>query len=239
MTPELSCDSQPTVRVALVRQLYATAMSGADIESASFATIDQLAGDHGLAAEQWPVVRRMIHTTADFSLIQSVRFSTDAVTAAVQALSAGRPIYVDSHMIRSGLSQTRLRSVNGAYSAADLHCHVADQDVAAEAVKSGLPRSIFAVRKARPMLHGSIAVFGNAPAALLELNRMVIEEKIRPALVIAVPVGFVHVVESKQELMGLGVPYIALEGRRGGSPIAVGILHALAALAADRTKQYG
>jgi precorrin isomerase len=85
------------------------------------------------------------------------------------------------------------------------------------------------------LLNGGIAVFGNAPVALLELNRMVLEENIRPALVIAMPVGFVHVVESKQELMSLGVPFIAIEGRRGGSTLAVSVVHALCTLAARTT----
>ena len=91
-------------------------------------------------------------------------------------------------------------------------------EVALESRKSGWPRSIFGIRKAKPYLEGGIAVFGNAPLALLELNRMIKEEKVRPALVIAMPVGFVHVVESKEELMSLDVPYITLEGRRGGVP---------------------
>jgi precorrin-8X/cobalt-precorrin-8 methylmutase len=219
----------------LVHDLFENPMSGAAIEAASFAAIDKEAGGHGFSADQWEVVRRMIHTTADFSLAQSVKFSPDAIEAAVAALARAFPIYVDSHMIRSGISLARLRSVNPTYTPGDLYCHVADPDVAREAAAAGLPRSIFAVQKARRQLDGGIAVFGNAPAALLELNRLIIEENIRPALVIAVPVGFVHVIESKAELMNLGVPFVALEGRRGGSPLAVSILHALCTITAGRT----
>jgi precorrin-8X/cobalt-precorrin-8 methylmutase len=218
----------------LVHHLYANPMSAAQIEAASFAAIDAQVGAHGFCADRWEVVRRMIHTTADFSLAQAARFSPDAVEAAAAALARAAPIYVDSHMIRAGLSFARLRSVNPTYTPGDLHCHVADPDVAKEAAGAGLPRSIFAVRKARRQLNGGIAVFGNAPAALLELNRLIVEEDIRPALVIAVPVGFVHVTESKQELMNLGVPFVALEGRRGGSPLAVSIVHALCTVAAGR-----
>jgi precorrin-8X/cobalt-precorrin-8 methylmutase len=87
------------------------------------------------------------------------------------------------------------------------------------------------VRKARRILHGGMAVFGNAPVALLELNRMMMEENLRPAFVVARPVGFVHVVESKEELMSLDIPYIAVAGRRGGSPLAVSVIHALCSLA--------
>ena len=101
----------------------------------------------------------------------------------------------------------------------------------------GLPRSLFAVRKARPVLDGGIAVFGNAPVALLELNRMVIEEGLRPAFIIGAPVGFVNVEESKEELAGLGVPCISITGRRGGSTLAVSIVHALCAIAAAGGKR--
>jgi precorrin-8X/cobalt-precorrin-8 methylmutase len=218
----------------LVHHLFENPMSGAAIEAASFAAIDKEAGEHGFSADQWEVVRRMIHTTADFSLVQSIKFSPDAIEAAVAALAQASPIYVDSHMIRAGISLARLRSVNPTYTPGDLYCHVADADVAREASALGLPRSIFAVQKARRHLDGGIAVFGNAPAALLELNRLIVEEHIRPALVIAVPVGFVHVTESKSELMNLDVPFVALEGRRGGSPLAVSILHALCTVAAGR-----
>ncbi|MGC7880269.1 precorrin-8X methylmutase, partial [Desulforudis sp. 1190] len=96
----------------------------------------------------------------------------------------------------------------------------------------GLPRSLFAVRMARPILEGGIALVGNSPVALLELNRMIREGEVRPALVVAMPVGFVHVEESKRELMELDVPYICLAGRRGGSTLAVAALHALAMLTA-------
>jgi len=204
------------------------------IERRSLETIDREAPRHAFSPEQWSVVRRMIHATADFGLLDSTRFSPDAIPAAAAALRAGRDIYVDSNMIRAGLSLARLRSVAAGYGPEKIRCHVADEDVAAEARAAGLPRSLFAVRKARPMLNGGIATFGNAPVALFELNRMIIEEGIRPALVIAMPVGFVHVVESKRELMSLGAPFVAVEGRRGGSPLAVSVLHALCSIAAER-----
>lgn len=203
------------------------------IERRSLEAIDREAPGHAFSPDQWNVVRRMIHATADFGLLDSTRFSPDAIPAAVAALRAARDIYVDSNMIRAGLSLARLRRVASGYGPEKIHCHVADEDVATEALAAGLPRSLFAVRKARPMLDGGIATLGNAPVALFELNRMIIEEGIRPALVIAMPVGFVHVVESKRELMALGVPFVAVEGRRGGSPLAVSALHALCSIAAE------
>lgn len=215
---------------ALIHELHERPMSGEEIERRSFACIDDEAPEHGFTVEQWAVVRRMIHTTADFSLMEQIRFSDDALESAAGALVRGAAIFVDSNMIRAGLSMARLRKNCADYGAQKICCHVADEDVAREARESGLPRSLFAVRKAREILHGGIALFGNAPVALLELNRMILEEGVRPALVVAMPVGFVHVVESKQELMNLGVPFVAIAGRRGGSPLAVATLHALSGL---------
>jgi precorrin isomerase len=215
----------------LMRSFYASPMSGEDIEAESLKTIDREAPEHRFPDAEWQVVRRMIHTTADFTLMEATRFSPDAIPAAMDALRSGRPLYVDSNMIRSGLSMARLKSVCPGYGPDSISCHVADGEVAGDAAKSGMPRSVFAVRKAKPILNGAIVLFGNAPIGLLELNRLIIEENIRPALVVAMPVGFVHVVESKQELMSLGVPFIALAGRRGGSTLAVSVVHALCLLA--------
>ncbi|MDD5167258.1 MAG: precorrin-8X methylmutase [Syntrophales bacterium] len=219
---------------SLVHNLYSNPMSGADIERRSFDIIDQEAQAHAFTPDQWQVVRRMIHTTGDLGIMASVGFSPDALEAAADALRACRPIYTDSQMIRSGISLGRLRAVAPQYEINSICCTIADEDVAAEAAATGLPRSIFAVRKAKEILHGGIAAFGNAPAALLELNRMITEEGIRPALVIAMPVGFVHVEESKSELTSLGIPYIVLEGRRGGSPLAVSVIHALCTIASQK-----
>ncbi len=215
-----------------IHNLLADPKSGPDIEEWSFAIIDREAPPHRFATGEWQVVRRMIHTTGDFNIMEAVRFSPGAIASAIEALREGCPIYVDSNMIRAGLSGERLRAVCVDYGPDRIFCHIADEDVAQEARESGLPRSLFAIRKAKPILSGSIAVFGNAPVALLELNRMIIEEGIRPALVIAMPVGFVHVIESKEEIMSLDIPYIALTGRRGGSPLVVSVIHALCSLAA-------
>jgi precorrin-8X/cobalt-precorrin-8 methylmutase len=217
----------------LIHQFLRTPLSGPDIEARSFAIIDQEIPHHNrFSPAQWEVVRRMVHTCADPDLAAAVRFSADAIDWGTEALRQGRSIYTDSNMIRAGLSLARLRSANAEYGPERIHCHVADKNVATQAAVSHLPRSLFAIRQAKATLDGGIVVFGNAPVALLELNRLVLEENIRPALVIAMPVGFVHVVESKQELMSLGLPFIAVEGRRGGSTLAVSVVHALCELAA-------
>jgi precorrin isomerase len=216
---------------ALVHELYERPMSGEAIEERSFEIIDREAQAAGFSPPQWEVVRRMLHTTADLGLMECVRFSADALESGVTALRSGSSIFADSNMIRSGLSLARLRKVCPNYGPHSVICHVADADVAEQAREAGLPRSLFAVRKAQSMFHGGIALFGNAPVALMELNRLIMEEGMKPAIVIAMPVGFVHVSESKEELMSLDVPFIAVAGRRGGSPLAVSAVHALCSLA--------
>ncbi|HMK34480.1 MAG TPA: precorrin-8X methylmutase [Desulfomonilaceae bacterium] len=228
---EISADAGASRR-SLIYGLYGNPMSGEAIEARSFEIIDNEAISHGFSSGQWEVVRRMVHTTADFELAKSVRFSSDALERGIAALKSGVPIFADSNMIRSGLSMARLRTVCPRYGPESVVCHVADAGVISQARGAGLPRSLFAVRKARGLLDGGIAVFGNAPVALLELNRLIVEEGVKPAIVIAMPVGFVHVAESKDELMSLEVPYIAIAGRRGGSPLAVSTVHALCTLAA-------
>lgn len=221
-----------------IHHLLKHPMSGPEIEARSFEIIDSEAPDRcGFSIEQWEIVRRMIHTTGDVNLARSVRVSPDAIGSGIAALQRGAAIYADSNMIRSGLSLARLRSVNPDYAADRITCHVADVDVAQQALQHGLPRSLFAIRKAKARLDGGIAVFGNAPVALLELNRMILEEGIRPALVVAMPVGFVHVVESKEELASLGIPFVGIEGRRGGSTLAVATLHAICTLATRACKE--
>ena len=223
----------------LIRAFLEAPMSGPEIETKSMDIIDREAPPHRFSAAEWQIVRRMIHTTGDFGIMEAIRFSPDAIAAGVAALHGCRPLIVDSNMIRSGISLARLRGVCGFYRKESLICHIADEDIERMARRTGLPRSLHAIEKARPFIAGAIAAFGNAPVALMELNRMIVEEGLRPALVVAMPVGFVHVVESKEELMALGVPYIALVGRRGGSPLAVSVIHALCGLAVQEKENAG
>jgi len=226
-----------TVKRPWIRAFLDAPLSGPEIEARSMEIIDREAPAHRFTPAEWQIVRRMIHTTGDFGIMEAVRFSPEAVAAGIAALQGCRSLIVDSNMIRSGISLARLRGVCGFYRRESLICHIADEDIERTARRTGLPRSLHAIQKARSLIAGAIAAFGNAPIALMELNRMIVEEELRPALVIAMPVGFVHVVESKEELMTLGVPYIALAGRRGGSPLAVSVIHALCGLAG--TEQNG
>ena len=130
-------------------------------------------------------------------------------------------------MIRSGLSLARLRRLNPGYGPERLHCHIDDPDVLARAKAEGRTRALCSAEKARPLLDGAIVLIGNAPLALARIARYVLEESARPALVVGMPVGFVNVVESKALLARCAVPQIALEGRRGGSALAVAPLHAV------------
>ena len=225
-----------TIKRPLIRAFLDAPLSGPEIEAKSMEIIDREAPAHGFTAEEWQIVRRMIHTTGDFGIMGAVRFSPDAITAGVKALHGCRSLIVDSNMIRSGISLQRLRGVCGFYRKESIICHIGDEDIERAARRTGLPRSLHAIEKARPFIAGAIAAFGNAPIALMELNRMIVEEGLRPALVIAMPVGFVHVVESKEELMMQDVPYIVLTGRRGGSPLAVSVIHALCTIAGMEKK---
>ncbi|MDO9585977.1 MAG: precorrin-8X methylmutase [Syntrophales bacterium] len=217
-----------------IYDFLASPLSGPEIEARSFEIIDGEAPAHNFTPDQWRVVRRMIHTVGEFSIKDNVRISPEAIAAAASALREGKLIYVDSNMIRAGISLSRLKAVCPDYTEGNIVCYVDDDKVARASQKLNLPRSLLAVQKAKQFLDGAIAVFGNAPVALLEMNRLIIEENIRPALVVAMPVGFVHVLESKEELMSAGIPFITLLGRRGGSPLAVSVIHALCSLAERR-----
>ncbi|MDH5638428.1 MAG: precorrin-8X methylmutase [Nitrospinota bacterium] len=203
------------------------------IEEMSFEAIDRERGEHNMTPEQWVVTRRMIHTTADFGMIDDVRFSDGAIESGIAAFRRKCQLYSDSNMIRAGISAARLSLVNPGYTKDDVHCYIADPEVAKEAKAARLPRSLYAARRAKNILDGGVAVIGNAPVALMEISRMIAEDGVRPALVIAMPVGFIHVVESKRELMSLDIPYIALDGRRGGSALAVSVVHSLLILAGE------
>ena len=201
--------------------------SAGEIERESFAVIDAVATKHGFDDREWRVARRIIHTTGDFSIIDNLRLRHDPVSAGIYAVRFGARIFCDSNMIRSGLSVARLAKLCPSYDKERIICHIADPDVAAEALTRGTTRALCSVEKARSGLSGAIVLVGNAPLALARVVRFIVEDGIRPALIIGVPVGFVNVVESKEMLDGIDVPHITILGRRGGSAIAVAVLHAI------------
>ena len=208
--------------------------AGQQIEHDSFAIVDREAGPHTYTAEQWPLVRRMIHATADFEFNGLTRFHPGAVQAGVAAILAGRPIVADVEMILVGVSRPRL-----AHFGVALHQFIGDEDVIAQARDENSTRAVQAMRKAQHMglLDGAIVAVGNAPTALLEVVRLIGEEQPRPALIIGMPVGFVSAAESKAALSGLTeIPWVITDGRKGGSTLVVAAIHALLALAEARQK---
>ena len=204
-------------------------MKPEEIESESFRIIDEEAGAHGWDEAEWQVVRRAVHTSADFEYARSMVFSDNAVEKALAALRSGAGIVTDTNMALSGISKARLAPFGCAVT-----CHVADADVAELAQREGITRSIAAMRKAVSNPANRIFVIGNAPTALFELLRLATEGAARPALVIGLPVGFVGAEESKNALAAAdhGIPFITNIGRKGGSNVAAAVVNALAILAA-------
>lgn len=204
----------------------------ADIERTSMAIITAELAARGLviAPENAAVVKRVIHTTADFDYAENLRFTPDAVTIGGQAVRGGT-IITDTNMALAGISKTGLAKLGGR-----ALCFMADPAVAEAAAAAGTTRAVAAMHKAAREYPGAVLAVGNAPTALLTIAEE-IEAGLRPALVIAVPVGFVNVVESKQRLFAActryGVPAIAAMGRKGGSNVAAAICNALLYSAAE------
>jgi precorrin-8X/cobalt-precorrin-8 methylmutase len=202
------------------------------IETESFRIIEAEIGEHPWSAIEWPVVRRVIHASADFDYARSLLFSPDAVLSAVAALRRGRGLVTDTTMALAGISKPRLERFGISAS-----CFVADPDVAREAGSQGITRSILAMRKGAADSGNGVFVIGNAPTALFEMVRL-IREGLRPDLIIGLPVGFVGAAESKemllQEAAGFGVPFITNRGRKGGSNIAAAVVNALLILAENQ-----
>ena len=205
-------------------------LPGSAIESESFRRIDAEVSPQRRARfsdAEWHVARRLVHTTADFSILDLLQFHGDPIAAGRDALRSGALIYTDSNMIKSGLSVTKLKQWNPTYDRDKILCEVASKAVAELAAKEGITRALAAVRLHREELNGALFLCGNAPLALAGLIRMIVEGTVRPALIVGMPVGFVNILESKELLQFIDVPYITLTGRRGGSPLAVAALHAI------------
>ncbi|EMJ89434.1 precorrin-8X methylmutase [Leptospira kirschneri serovar Pomona] len=210
---------------------------GRNIENKSFSIIDEEAGIHSFSQEEWEVVRRIIHATADFDYKNITKIHPQAIDSGIQALKKGCPIVCDVQMILAGLNPERLK-VYGCKT----YCFISDEDVIENAKRKNSTRAIESIQKANSfnLLNESLVVIGNAPTALLEIERLIRQEGIKPALIVGVPVGFVSAKESKEIILKLeysnthSIPYILTMGRKGGSTIAVAILHALLLLSSKR-----
>ena len=193
-----------------------------DIEKRSFEIIAELLGSRRLDPENEPVIKRVIHTTADFDFADSLVFSPHAVEQGLRALRAGCDIVTDTQMAKAGISKPALEKLGGR-----VHCFMSDADVAQEAQKRGLTRAAVSMERAAALQKPCIFAVGNAPTALLRLRELIDDGRVAPALVIGVPVGFVNVIESKEQILSASVPHIVARGRKGGSAVAAAICNAL------------
>ena len=172
------------------------------------------------------IIKRIVHTTGDVNIAGLIKISPDAVAAGLAALRAGKPIYTDVMMLRAGINPVKLKQFD-----IETICLIKDPEVVAEAKRTGKTRAMIAMAKAASQLDGGIIAIGNAPTALFELCAMVRAGTFKPGLVVGTPVGFVGAKESKELLTETPVPYITIEGTRGGSTIAVAAINALLKLA--------
>ena len=193
-----------------------------EIEARSFQIITELLGDRTFDPEIAPVVKRVIHTSADFDYADNLVFSPRAVQIGIDALRGGCDIVTDTQMARAGINKTILARLGG-----EVHCFMSDPDVAREAKERGVTRAIVSMEHAARLPKPCIFAIGNAPTALISLHELIQAKKLSPALIIGVPVGFVNVVESKGLILSSGVPHIVARGRKGGSNIAAAICNAL------------
>lgn len=193
-----------------------------DIEQRSFEIITELLGQRRLDPENELVIKRVIHTTADFEYADSLAFSEHAVQKGLDALRAGCDIVTDTQMAKAGINKTALTRLGG-----QVHCFISDPDVAREAKDRGITRAAVSMERAARLEKPCIFAIGNAPTALLTLRTLLDEGRVSPALIIGVPVGFVNVVESKEQILTAGAPYIVARGRKGGSNVAAAICNAL------------
>jgi len=193
-----------------------------EIEKRSFEIITEELGEIELDPLEEPVLKRVIHTTADFDYLENLKFSEEAVAKGIEALKKGAVIVTDTQMARSGINKGTLEALGG-----EAFCFMSDDDVAAAAKANGTTRATASMDKAARLDKPVIFAIGNAPTALVRLYELIREGKLKPELIIGVPVGFVNVVESKELIMELDIPYIVARGRKGGSNVAAAICNAM------------
>lgn len=194
-----------------------------EIEKRSFEIITKELEGRSFPSEQEAIIKRVIHTTADFDYADNLIFSEGAVEKALEALRQGTSIVTDTNMGKSGINKKSLLKLGG-----EVHCFMADRDVADAAAREGTTRATASMDKAAQLGLDGIFAIGNAPTALVRLYELIEEKRITPKLIIGVPVGFVNVVQSKELIMSLrDIPFIVARGRKGGSNVAAAICNAL------------
>jgi len=197
---------------------------GQSIEDESMEIIEREIGSHPYTDMEWPIVRRIIHATADFDFAgkNKIVFHDDAITSGINALKNGCSIIVDVNGVIGGLNKQNPKDFGN-----NLICNISDPDLVERAKQENKTRAQMSMRIAASEMNGGILVIGNAPTALLEVIKMIREGVTKPALVIGIPVGFVSAAESKEELQTVDVPFITNTGRKGGSSCAASIVNAL------------
>jgi precorrin-8X/cobalt-precorrin-8 methylmutase len=200
-----------------------------EIEELSFSIIEKEAGPHGFEPSQWRIVSRMIHTSADFEYLQSVRFHPEAISAGIRAIQNGRAIVTDTNMAKAGIRKT-----DAAKFGCRVECLMEDPEVKKMAAADGTTRAAAAVDAAAVQFKGGIFVVGNAPTALMRIIEQIRAGRTLPALIVGLPVGFGNAAESKERLTRADVPHITNVGRKGGSAVAAAVINALLKLTAEK-----
>ncbi len=197
---------------------------GQGIEDESMQIIDDEVGPHQYDKFEWPIVRRVIHATADFDFAgkNKIIFHKDAVMNGINALKEGCSIVVDVNGVIGGMNKQNPKDFGN-----KVICNISDPDIAEQAKEENKTRSQMSMRAAASEINGGVVAIGNAPTALLEVIQMISEGITKPALIIGIPVGFVAAAESKEELQMIDVPFITNTGRKGGSSCAASIVNAL------------
>ena len=197
---------------------------GQSIEDESMRIIENEIGDHPYNEQEWPIVRRVIHSTADFDFARDnkIIFQKDAIKNGLDALKNGCSIVVDVNGIIGLLNKQNPKDFGN-----NVICNISEPSIMEAAKEAGKTRAQMSMRIAKEDMNGGIVVVGNAPTALLEVMQMIREGYTKPALVVGIPVGFVSAVESKEELAKMNIPFITNQGRKGGSSSAAAIVNAL------------
>jgi precorrin-8X/cobalt-precorrin-8 methylmutase len=197
---------------------------GQSIEDASMQVIENEIGTHSYNEKEWPIVRRVIHSTADFDFAREnkIIFHKNAIQSGLNVLKSGCNIVVDVNGVAGLINKQYSKEFSNS-----IICRISDQDVIKKAHNENKTRSQISMRMAIDEINGGIVVIGNAPTALLEIIHMVNENTVKPALIIGMPVGFISAAESKEELTKINIPFITNKGRKGGSSSAAAIINAL------------
>jgi precorrin-8X/cobalt-precorrin-8 methylmutase len=205
---------------------------GQSIEDKSMEIIENEIGSHPYSKDEWPIVRRVIHSTADFDFARQnmIVFHKNAISSGINALKNGCNIIVDVNGVIGGLNKENLKEFGN-----KAICNISEPKIVEEAKKLNKTRAQTSMRMAASEMNGGVVAVGNAPTALVEVIQMIRENVTRPALVIGIPVGFVCAVESKEELQTIDTPYITNKGRKGGSPCASAIVNALFKLLKEKS----